>query len=123
MASGSHIVEGLVDQNADHTQPMKKNLPLAPSDLKSWQGFVAVPLFVAGGLVGRFLSFTSLVATMLLHLIVTLAYCFKLEFVVPADAISLSFLYPLRLVIGAVLAGLALSQRFIVVLMFLIVSV
>ena len=122
MASGTYILNDLVDLTADRGHPTKKKRPFASGQLKLWQGFVAAPLMIMGGLVGGFLLSPSFAATMMSYLILTLTYSFKLKRVALADTLALSFLYTLRLVMGAVLAGVALSQWLMVFSMFLFVS-
>jgi len=59
---------------------------------------------------------------MLSYLVVTLAYSFALKRAALVDVMALAFLYTLRLIRGAVLAGVLLSQWLMVVSMFLFVS-
>ena len=74
------------------------------------------------GLVGGLLLSPPFAVTMLSYLITTLVYSLKLKRVALADTLTLSFLYTLRLVMGAVLAGVALSHWLMVFSMFLFVS-
>lgn len=122
MASGTYILNDLVDLAADRGHATKKKRPFASGQLKLWQGFVAAPVMILGGIVGGFLLSPSFAATMVSYLILTLAYSFKLKRVALADTLALSFLYTLRLVMGAVVAGVALSQWLMVFSMFLFVS-
>ncbi len=122
MASGTYILNDLVDLAADRGHPTKRNRPFASGRLKLWQGFVAAPLMIVGGLVGGFLLSPSFAATMLSYLILTLTYSFWLKRMALADTLALSFLYTLRLIMGAVLAGVALSTWLMVFSMFLFVS-
>jgi 4-hydroxybenzoate polyprenyltransferase/phosphoserine phosphatase len=122
MASGTYILNDLVDLSADRSHPSKHKRPFASGRLKLWQGFVAAPLLIIGGLVGGWLISPGFAVTMLSYLIVTLAYSFKLKRAALADAMTLSFLYTMRLVMGAVLAGVALSHWLMVFSMFLFVS-
>lgn len=122
MASGTYILNDLVDLAADRGHPTKKHRPFASGQLKLWQGFLAAPLMIVGGLVGGFLLSPGFAVTMVSYLILTLAYSFRLKRVALADTLTLSFLYTLRLVMGAVLAGVMLSQWLMVFSMFLFVS-
>lgn len=122
MASGTYILNDLVDLHADRTHPTKHKRPFASGQLKIWQGFVVGPALIIGGLVGGFLLSPSFAVTMLSYLITTLVYSLKLKRVALADTLTLSFLYTLRLVMGAVLAGVALSHWLMVFSMFLFVS-
>lgn len=122
MASGTYILNDLVDLAADRGHPTKHKRPFASGRLKLWQGFVAAPLLIVGGLAGGFLLSPGFAATMVSYLILTLTYSFYLKRMALADTLALSFLYTLRLVMGAVLAGVALSSWLMVFSMFLFVS-
>lgn len=122
MASGTYILNDLVDLAADRGHPTKHRRPFASGRLKLWQGFVAAPLLILGGLAGGFLLSPGFAATMVSYLILTLTYSFYLKRMALADTLALSFLYTLRLVMGAVLAGVALSSWLMVFSMFLFVS-
>jgi len=122
MASGTYILNDLVDLSADRSHPTKKNRPFASGRLKLWQGFVAAPLLIVGGLIGGLMISPGFAVTMLSYLIVTLAYSLKLKRAALADAMTLSFLYTMRLVMGAVLAGVTLSHWLMVFSMILFVS-
>jgi 4-hydroxybenzoate polyprenyltransferase len=122
MASGTYILNDLVDLHADRGHATKKNRPFTSGRLKLWQGFVVSPLLILGGLVGGFMLSPGFAVTMMSYLAVTLAYSFRLKRAALADTVALSFLYTLRLVMGAVLAGVALSSWLMVFSMFLFVS-
>lgn len=122
MASGTYILNDLVDLSADRSHPSKHKRPFASGQLKLWQGFVVAPALIIGALIGGALLSPGFAVTMVSYLITTLLYSFKLKRVALADTLTLSFLYTLRLVMGAVLAGVALSHWLMVFSMFLFVS-
>lgn len=122
MASGTYILNDLVDLSADRGHPSKHKRPFASGRLKLWQGFTAAPLLILGGLAGGFLLSPAFGVTMISYLVTTLAYSFLLKRAALVDTLTLSFLYTLRLVMGAVLAGVALSHWLMVFSMFLFVS-
>lgn len=122
MASGTYILNDLVDLAADRGHPSKHKRPFASGRLKLWQGFVAAPGLILGGLAGGFLLSPAFGITMLSYLVTTLAYSFLLKRAALVDTLTLSFLYTLRLVMGAVLVGVALSHWLMVFSMFLFVS-
>ena len=122
MASGTYILNDLIDLHADRTHPTKHKRPFASGRLKIWQGFVVGPALILGGLAGGLLLSPPFAVTMVSYLITTLVYSLKLKRVALADTLTLSFLYTLRLVMGAVLAGVALSHWLMVFSMFLFVS-
>ena len=122
MASGTYILNDILDLKADRGHPSKRERPFASGKLKLWQGFVAAPLLILAGLVGGFLLMPAFGVTMLSYLVVSLAYSLRLKRAALADTLTLSFLYTLRLVMGGVLAAAALSQWLLVFSMFLFVS-
>jgi len=122
MASGTYILNDLVDLPADRGHPSKHRRPFASGRLKLWQGFLAAPILILGGLAGGFLLSPAFGVTMISYLVTTLAYSFLLKRAALVDTLTLSFLYTLRLVMGAVLAGVALSHWLMVFSMFLFVS-
>lgn len=122
MASGTYILNDLMDLPADRSHPTKRNRPFASGRLKLWQGFLAAPLLIMAGLIGGFMLSPGFGATMVSYLIATLLYSMKLKRAALADTMTLSFLYTLRLIMGAVLAGVALSHWLMVFSMFLFVS-
>ncbi len=122
LASGTYILNDLLDLQADRAHPSKFKRPLASGRIKLWQGFVASPLLIICGLVGGFVLSPAFATTMLSYLVVTLLYSLRLKRTALADTMALSFLYTLRLIMGAVLAAVALSQWLLVFSMFLFVS-
>jgi 4-hydroxybenzoate polyprenyltransferase len=122
MASGTYILNDLLDLQADRSHASKVKRPFASGRLKLWQGFVVSPLLILTGLSGAVLLSAPFAAAMLSYLIVTLLYSLKLKRMVLTDTIALSFLYLLRLIMGAALAVVALSQWLLVFSMFLFVS-
>lgn len=122
LASGTYIINDILDLKADRGHPTKRERPLASGRIKLWQGFVAAPLLIVAGLVGGALLSLPFMVTMLSYLALTLAYSLVLKRAPLADTMTLAFLYTLRLIMGAVLAGVALSQWLMVFSMFLFVS-
>jgi 4-hydroxybenzoate polyprenyltransferase len=122
MASGTYILNDLLDLKADRAHHSKNRRPFASGAIKLWQGFVASPLLILAGLVGGYLLSPAFAVTMLSYLVVTLSYSLLLKRVPLLDAVLLGFLYTLRLIMGGVLTGTALTQWLLVFSMFLFVS-
>jgi 4-hydroxybenzoate polyprenyltransferase len=122
MASGTYIVNDILDLKADRGHHSKHERPLASGRIKLWQGFLAAPLLIVGGFIGGALLSPTFAVTMLSYLVITLSYSFMLKRMPLVDALTLGFLYTLRLIMGAVLTGVILSQWLIVFSMFLFVS-
>lgn len=122
MASGTYILNDLLDLSADRNHHSKSKRPFAAGRIKLWQGFLVAPLAIAGGLAGGFLLSPAFGATMLIYVVATLSYSTRLKRVALLDVVILASLYTLRLVMGGVLTGVALTQWLLVFSMFLFVS-
>ncbi|MEQ1609824.1 MAG: UbiA family prenyltransferase [Hyphomonadaceae bacterium] len=122
MTSGTYILNDLLDLQAERTHRSKFKRPFASGRIKLWHGFVAAPALILVGLVGGFIISPGFALTQLLYLAVTLSYSLVLKRAALADTMALSFLYTLRLIMGAVLASVALTQWLLVFSMFLFVS-
>jgi phosphoserine phosphatase len=106
MVSGTYILRDIVDLSPDRGHPSKRYRPFASGRIKLWQGFVAAPVLMVGGLAGGFLLSPVFATTMLCFLIVTLAHTFASKRAALVDVMALAFLFTLRLIMGTVLAGL-----------------
>lgn len=122
MASGTYILNDILDLQADRAHRSKFKRPFASGRVKLWQGFVAAPGLILFGLIGGFIISPAFALTQLLYLVVTLSYSLALKRAALVDTIVLGFLYTLRLIMGAVLAAVALTQWLLVFSMFLFVS-
>lgn len=122
MASGTYILNDLVDLTADRQHHSKRARPFASGKIKLWQGFLAAPSLILAGLAGGFMLSPPFALTMASYLVVTLGYSLLLKRVPLIDAVLLGFLYTLRLIMGGVLTGTAVTQWLLVFSMFLFVS-
>lgn len=122
LASGAYILNDLLDLQADRAHPSKHRRPFASGRIKLWQGFAMAPLLMITGLAGGLLLSPAFATTQLSYLAMTLIYSLYLKRTALADTLALSFLYTLRLIMGAVLAAVALSQWLLVFSMFLFMS-
>lgn len=122
MASGTYILNDLLDLQADRAHRTKHKRPFAAGHIKLWRGFVAAPALILIGLIGGFVISPGFAALQLLYLIITITYSLVLKRAALADTIALSFLYSLRLMMGAAVAAVALTQWLLVFSMFLFVS-
>jgi 4-hydroxybenzoate polyprenyltransferase/beta-phosphoglucomutase-like phosphatase (HAD superfamily) len=122
MASGTYLLNDLLDLKADRLHHSKNRRPFASGAIKLWQGFVAAPLLILVGLVGGILLSPPFAATMAAYLVVTLSYSLLLKRTPLVDAMLLGFLYTLRLIMGGVLTDTPLTQWLLVFSMFLFVS-
>jgi phosphoserine phosphatase len=122
LASGTYILNDLLDLHADRTHPSRRHGPFASGRLKIWQGFVVAPALIIGGLVGGVLLSPPFAVTMVSYLATKLAYSLTLKRISLAATLTLSLLYALRIAMGAVLAGVALSHWLVVASMLVVFS-
>jgi 4-hydroxybenzoate polyprenyltransferase len=122
MASGTYLLNDLLDLSADRHHHSKRRRPFAAGRLPLVQGLLAAPVLIAGGLVGGALISPVFGVTMAIYLATTLAYSFGLKRVPLFDTMILAFLFTIRLIMGGVLAGVAVTQWLLVFSMFLFFS-
>ncbi|MEP7210060.1 MAG: UbiA family prenyltransferase [Alphaproteobacteria bacterium] len=122
MASGTYLLNDLLDLSADRRHHSKRRRPFAAGRLPLVQGLLAAPVLIVGGLVGGAFISPAFGITMAIYLATTLAYSFGLKRVPLFDTMILAFLFTIRLIMGGVLAGVAVTQWLLVFSMFLFFS-
>lgn len=123
IASSIYLVNDLLDVDADRVHRTKKRRPLANGDL-SIPGALALSLLLGtaglGG--GWLLGGAELTLWLLAYMAITTAYSFRLKSVMVGDAIVLAMLYTIRILIGGVAIGVALSFWLLLFSVFLFLS-
>jgi 4-hydroxybenzoate polyprenyltransferase len=110
MASAVYVTNDLLDLSSDRAHPTKKNRPFASGELSIPVGLALSLALGVGALLGSWLLLGPLFALVIAgYATVTLAYSLWLKRVVLVDVFTLSSLYGLRLVAGAVAFGIAIS--------------
>jgi 4-hydroxybenzoate polyprenyltransferase len=122
LASGTYIVNDLLDLRADRRHHSKHKRPFASGRIKLWQGFLAAPLLIVGGFGAGAAISLPFAGLMLVYLTLTLSYSLALKRAPLLDAVVLGFLYTLRLMMGGVLAAVPVTQWLLVFSMFLFLS-
>ncbi|SHN49863.1 UbiA family prenyltransferase [Erythrobacter sanguineus] len=110
IASGTYVLNDLMDLNADRAHPRKRNRPLASGAVSVAQGTLLMPLLVLAGIGTALLSGPALLGTLLLYTAVTSAYSFKLKRLVVIDICTLAVLYTLRILAGSAATGVPSSM-------------
>ena len=122
IASGTYLLNDLLDIPADRQHPVKRHRPFAAAELP-----ISFGLFAIAGLLG----FGALLAYMVsleflgmcgIYLIGTLAYSFYIKSYIILDVITLTALYIIRLFSGAVIAATSLSFWLLGFAMFVFLS-
>ncbi|MEO0809207.1 MAG: UbiA family prenyltransferase [Pseudomonadota bacterium] len=109
IASGTYLINDLVDIESDRHHPRKRTRAFAAGDISLVAGvFAAVALIGLGG-AAAWLVGPLFFATVAAYLALTLLYSFQLKRVPIVDIFALATLYCLRIVAGAAVTGLTLS--------------
>ena len=122
-ASGTYIVNDLLDIEADRRHTSKRRRPFAAGNLSAISGVMVVVLFVATSfmiaylipkIIGHFGTVgliypLATVKWLALYAISTTAYSLALKRVVLLDVVVLSGLYTLRIIAGSACSGIAIS--------------
>jgi 4-hydroxybenzoate polyprenyltransferase/phosphoserine phosphatase len=110
MASAVYVTNDLLDLQSDRAHPTKKNRPFASGVLPIPVGLALSPLLGVGALAGAwFLLGPAFTAVLAAYAVITLAYSVWLKRVVLVDVFTLSALYGIRLVAGAVAFEIPIS--------------
>ena len=118
-ASGTYVVNDLVDRDRDRRHPTKRHRPFASGVLSA-----SVGVALAVGLVGGAFALAAVAlppafaGALALYVGVTLSYSFRLKAVPVLDVHVLGALYALRIVAGGLAAGVPLSEWLVAFSMF-----
>ncbi|WP_291843465.1 UbiA family prenyltransferase [Maricaulis sp.] len=121
-ASGTYLLNDLVDLSADRRHRSKRLRPFASGKASLGLGMLAAPALILAGML--LALFASPLAAMALacYLVVTLSYSFSLKRKPLLDVVLLAVLFTLRLVIGAVAIGAETSYWLFTFSMFFFLS-
>lgn len=122
LASGTYLINDLLDLDADRQHPRKKFRPFASGDLSISHGVIGLCLLSIIVLV--LASYTSIGFQLCLlgYLLFTLVYSFFLKHYVIADVIALAGLFTVRIIAGALIIDVSLSFWLLAFSMFLFFS-
>lgn len=109
IASGTYIINDILDVPGDRRHPTKRARPFASGQIPLAAGLVVGPALVAAGLSASLLITAGLAVSLLAYTAATLIYSFRLKSAVLIDVTVLAGLYALRLLAGAAAVGVAIS--------------
>jgi 4-hydroxybenzoate polyprenyltransferase len=118
VASGTYLLNDLIDLSADRRHPTKKLRMLASGRLKIAHGLLLAPILILGGMAAGAALDPWFGVCLAAYLIITLAYSFRLKRVPFLDTLLLAWLFTLRILMGAALAGVVVSEWLLVFSMF-----
>ena len=122
LASATYIINDFVDRFADRQHPVKRHRPLAAAEVSlsgAWFGVFGLGLSTLG--LSWFLP-PRFGITLVVYLVLTLAYTFLFKKQIILDVIVLSTLYTIRVVAGAAILEIPLSRWFLAFSIFLFFS-
>ncbi|HLJ78174.1 MAG TPA: UbiA family prenyltransferase [Acidobacteriaceae bacterium] len=122
-ASGTYVINDLLDIEADRRHSRKRLRPFAAGDLSVTTGILlsVVLLGAAWAVAGLFL-YQGFLLWLLIYLVVTLSYSLYFKRVVLVDVILLSGLYTVRLLAGSASTGVPISPWLGALSLFLFLS-
>jgi 4-hydroxybenzoate polyprenyltransferase len=118
VASGTYVLNDLLDLSNDRRHPTKKTRMLASGRLKIVQALTLAPLLILGGVAAGFALDPLFGAGLAAYLVLTLAYSIRLKQVPFLDTLLLAWLFTLRILMGGALAGVVVSEWLLVFSMF-----
>ena len=122
-ASGTYLINDLLDLEADRQHWTKRNRPFASGQIQIPHAVGATMLLLASGLTIAFLGGgLPLLGALLLYCATTVAYSLYLKRIPILDVTTLAALFTMRLGVGSIAAAVRLSSWLAVFSMFLFLS-
>jgi 4-hydroxybenzoate polyprenyltransferase len=110
-ASGTYVVNDLLDRDRDRRHPTKRHRPFASGALSAATGWAMAPVLVGAAFALAVAALpAAFSAALLLYLVTTLAYSLHLKRVPALDVVLLAGLYALRVFAGAAATGIPVSE-------------
>ena len=97
---GTYFFNDIVDINHDRAHPLKKYRPIAAGELKTFEGFIIGAFLVLMAIGFSMLINIKLFFILCTYLIISLIYSFFLKKIIWLDAIVLSSLFVIRIIVG-----------------------
>ena len=121
-ASAGYVANDLLDLTSDRSHPRKRKRPFAAGLVSIEIGVYLFPILLIlaiaiGSIVG-----SQFVLCLLIYMILTAIYSWKLKSMLLIDCITLAVLYTLRIIAGATAVGLPLSFWLLAISVFLFLS-
>ncbi|WP_439395526.1 UbiA family prenyltransferase [Bradyrhizobium sp. PMVTL-01] len=121
-ASGAYLMNDLLDLAADRQHPTKRHRALAAGDLPISSALWAIPLLWSLAVTASLFISPLFLGVLGAYLATTIAYSLALKRKMLVDVVTLAGLYSLRIVAGAVGAGVVLSEWLLIFSLFVFTS-
>lgn len=110
VASGTYLLNDLLDLDSDRRHPRKSKRPFASGDLSPILGVLAMLVLLAMGLTLAATLSMPFFLSALAYLILTLSYSLYFKAYVLLDVLLLAGLYTVRIIAGALAIGVSISS-------------
>lgn len=121
-ASAIYVFNDLFDLHADQHHPRKKNRPFAAGNLSLLAAAIAAPVLVLAALSTAQLLPPAFTGVLLLYLVITTLYSWRLKQLALLDVMTLAGLYAIRIFAGTAAYGVETSTWLIALSIFLFFS-
>jgi 4-hydroxybenzoate polyprenyltransferase/phosphoserine phosphatase len=122
MASGTYLLNDLLDLDSDRRHATKKHRPFAAGQLDLLQGGIACAAMITASLLLALTVPWAALAVLVCYAAMTLAYSFRFKQRVLLDVFLLAALYTIRLIAGHAATGIRYSHWLLGFSMFLFLS-
>ncbi len=109
LSSFVYVLNDLLDLENDRSHPSKRNRPFASGALSIRAGFILLPLLFISSLALSLILGDVFASCLLVYLIITTVYSFKLKQFPMLDCMVLSFLYTFRMITGIMVLNVPMS--------------
>ena len=121
-ASAIYLINDLIDLEADRKHQTKKYRPLASGTLPIQWAVMIVPILLTFSLIFAMQLNPDFVSILIIYLVLTTAYSLFLKPIVLLDVITLTSLYTIRIIAGAIAIDVPLSYWLLAFSMFIFLS-
>jgi len=110
VASGTYLLNDLLDLDSDRRHPRKSKRPFAAGDISPIAGLMAMLALLVTGLAMAATLSTPFFLSTLAYLVLTLSYSLYFKTYVLIDVLLLAGLYTVRIIAGALAIGVSVSS-------------
>ena len=121
-ASSIYLINDLIDLEADRKHRTKRNRPLAAGILSIQTAVMIIPVLLVFSFLFAVQINTNFVSILFVYLVLTTAYSLFLKPIALLDVITLTSLYTIRIIAGAVAINVPLSHWLLAFSMFIFLS-
>lgn len=121
-ASGTYLINDLLDIPNDRSHPIKSKRPLASGRMPVLQGCALSALLLAAAAVTALSLSPAFFLTLLIYTALTLSYSVKLKKIAILDILVLAFLYTIRIIAGGVASNIQISKWLLAISIFVFIS-